>query len=64
MSENVRVAVQVREQGSVWRTVLSLPSFTASERSVTQEAHRLLRRVGICKLADKSVNSLGRAPRT
>ena len=56
--ENVRVAVQVREQGSVWRTLLSLPSFTASERSVTGEAHRLLARVGIGDLANKPVSSL------
>lgn len=56
--QNVRVAVQSQEEVSFWRTLLSLPKFSAAERSVTQEARDLLTRVGIEHLSNHSVNSL------
>ena len=56
--ENVRVAVQSQGAASLWQTLLSTPGFSSSERSIVEQAHHLLERVGIGRLAGDSVNSL------
>lgn len=56
--DNVKIGLQIHARSGLAQTVLSLPSFYRNERTLTEEADRLLEVIGLRELRDHPAHSL------